>query len=160
MGWREEVIRETRLRLENESSRLDRKANESVNAESELAGLRIRGKISEDAYDRQQELLLTEKKWISEERKRLQEKLAELKQRSVSLIGLEQLRQRMADKILSNSFADRRFVLEALQTRVIVTADGAAAEVEFTIGGDKNGGEIVLNPHLNACPRYSIVRFE
>jgi hypothetical protein len=65
----------------------------------------------------------------------------------------------MAEKILSNSFADRRFVLEALQTRVIVTADGAT-EVEFTIGGDKGDNGIVLNLPLNACPQYSIVLFE
>jgi site-specific DNA recombinase len=159
LGWREEIIRESRLRLENESSRLDRKANENISAESELAGIRIRGKISDEAYDRQQGLLLAERKWISEERTRVQEKLAELKQRAVSLIGLEQLRQRIAEKILSNSFADRRFVLEALQTRVIVTADGAT-EVEFTIGGDKGDNGIVLNLPLNACPQYSIVLFE
>lgn len=153
-GWREEVIRETTLRLEGEMRRLDRKSNENVNAESELVSLRIRGKISDEAYERQQGLLLAERKWISEERKRIQEKLADLKQQSVSLVGLEQLRQQMAEKILSNSFADRRFILEALKTRVIVTTEGAT-EVEFTIGGEKQrDGEIALNLPLNACPRY------
>jgi len=153
-GWREEAIRETTLRLEGEMRRLDRKSNENVNAESELVSLRIRGKISDEAYERQQGLLLAERKWISEERKRIQEKLADLKQQSVSLVGLEQLRQQMAEKILSNSFADRRFILEALKTRVIVTTEGAT-EVEFTIGGEKQrDGEIALNLPLNACPRY------
>jgi len=159
LGWREDIIRESRLRLDSESSRLDRKANENISAESELAGIRIRGKISDEAYDRQQGLLLAERKWISEERTRVQEKIVELNKRSASLVGLEQLRQRMAEKILSNSFADRRFVLEVLQTRVIVTADGAT-EVEFTIGGDKGDNGIVLNLPLNACPQYSIVLFE
>jgi hypothetical protein len=59
----------------------------------------------------------------------------------------------MAEKILSSSFADRRFVLEALQTRVIVTADGAT-EVEFTIGGDKGDNGIVLNLPRKVCPQY------
>jgi len=159
IGWREDVIRESRLRLENESSRLDRKANENLSAESELAGLRIRGKISDDAYERQQALLTAERKWVAEERTRVQEKIIELNKRSASLVGLEQLRKRMAEKILSNSFADRRFILEALQTKVIVTGEGAV-EVEFTIGGGKDGTEIVLNLPLNACPQYSVVLFE
>ncbi len=159
LGWREGAIQETRQRLENELTRLDRKANENANAESELLGMRIRGKTTDEAYDRQQGLLLAEKTWISEERARIQEKLADLKQKSVSMVGFEQLRQRIASKILSNSFADRRFVLEALRTRVIVTEEGAT-EVEFTIGGDKPGGAIALNLPLNACPQYSVVLFE
>jgi len=62
----------------------------------------------------------------------------------------------MADKLFSDKFEDRRFILEALNTRVIVTIEGAI-EVEFTVGGDGNGGGIVLSSPLNACPRYSVV---
>jgi hypothetical protein len=159
LGWRDAAIKETRMRLENELSRLDRKANENANAESELLGLRIHGKTTDEAYNRQQGLLLAERKWISEERTRIQEKLIELERKSVTLVGLKQLRERIANKVLSNSFADRRFVLEALQTKVIVTEDGAT-EVEFTIGGDKHDGVIALNLPLNACPQYSVVLFE
>jgi hypothetical protein len=160
VGWRAEAIRESTFRLEDETKRLDRKANENVNAESELVTLRIRGKVSDEAYERQMSLLMAERKWISEERQRIQEKLADLKQQSVSLAGLEQIRKQMADKILSNSFEDRRFILETLQTRVIVTTDGRT-EVEFTIGDRKHpGGNIVLSSPLNACPQYSIVLLE
>jgi len=159
-GWRAEAIRESIIRLEEEMKRLDRKSNENINAESELVNLRIRGKVSDEAYERQTALLLAEKKWISEERQRIQQKLIDLKQQSVSLAGLEQLRERMAVKILSNSFEDRRFILEALNTKVIVTTDGRT-EVEFTIGAKKcSGGDIVLSSPLNACPQYSIVLFE
>jgi len=65
----------------------------------------------------------------------------------------------MADRLFSASFADLRFILEALNTKVIVTTEGAI-EVEFTIGGDENGSGIVLNSPLNACPQYPAVLFE
>jgi len=57
--------------------------------------------------------------------------------------------------------ADRRFVLEALGTRVIVTTEGAI-EIEFLIGDRKPMNECAIatsNP-LNACPQYSIVLSE
>jgi len=84
-------------------------------------------------------------------------KLDQLRKQSVSLVGLEQLRRQMAEKLNSTDFADRRFILEALGTRVIVTTEGAL-EVEFTIGDRKDkDGAIVLNSPLNACPQYSVV---
>jgi len=65
----------------------------------------------------------------------------------------------MADRLFSASFADLRFILEALNIKVIVTTEGAI-EVEFTMGGDENGGSIVLSSPLNAGPRYPVVLFE
>jgi len=156
LGWREAAIRETAAKLESELKRLDRKSNENINAESELVNLRIRGKVSDEAYERQMVLLVAERKWISEERERVNQRLTELKQQAISLVGLDQLRQQMAERLFSDKFEDRRFILEALNTRVIVTTEGAI-EVEFTIGGDKNGGGIVLSSPPNACPRYSVV---
>ena len=144
--------------MEAESKRLDRKSNENINAESELVNLRIRGKVSDEAYDRQMVLLLAERKWVSEERERIAQRLTDLRKKSVSLVSLGQLRQQMADRLFSDKFEDRRFVLEALNTKVIVTTEGAV-EVEFTIGGDENGGGIVLSSPLNACPLYSVVLF-
>ena len=120
--------------------------------------MRIRGKVSDDAYARQQSLLLAERQWVTEEKERISVKLAQLRQRSLSLAGLEELRKQMADKLNSREFADRRFVLEALDTRVIVTTEGAI-EIEFLIGDRKPVNECAIatsNP-LNACPRYSIV---
>jgi len=66
-------------RLEAEQKRLERKQNENINAESELAGLRIRGQISDEAYLRQRGLLLAERKWIAERAKKGQEELEHLK---------------------------------------------------------------------------------
>jgi len=157
LGWREEAIQQTVSRFEDELKRLDRKRNENINAESELVSLKIRGNISDEAYTRQQSLLIAERQWLAEENERIEGKLADLNKQSVSLVGLEQLRGQMEEKLASTEFADRRFILEALRTKVMVTTDGAI-EVEFTIGGDRDtDGAIVLNSPLNACPRYSVV---
>jgi len=159
LGWREVAISETTSKLESELKRLDRKSNENISAESELVNLRIRSKVSDEAYERQMVLLLAERQWMSQERERINQRLADLRQQSVSLVSLDQLRQQMSDRLFSDAFADRRFILESLNTKVIVTTEGAI-EVEFTIGGDENGGGIVLSSPLNACPRYSVVLFE
>ena len=158
LGFAEAAIQESVSKLERELKRLDRKSNENINAESELVNLRIHGKVSDEAYDLQMVLLLAERRWASEERERITQRLADLRKKSVSLVSLDQLRQQMADRLFSDKFADRRFVLEALNTKVIVTTEGAI-EVEFTIGGDENDGGIVLSSPLNACPRYSVVLF-
>jgi len=80
--WRAEAIRESIVRLEDEMRRLDRKSNENVKAESELVNLRIRAKVSDEAYERQMVMLLAERKWISDERGRIQQKLTDLKQQA------------------------------------------------------------------------------
>jgi site-specific DNA recombinase len=153
LGWRAKAVEESMARLEAEQKRLERKQNENINAESELAGLRIRGQISDEAYLRQRGLLLAERKWIAERAKKGQEELEHLKSLSRSRMSLEQLRSQVAHRLGSSSFADRRFILEALGTRVIVTTEGAL-EVEFTIGQRKSeDGAIALNVPLNACPR-------
>ncbi|PQP33416.1 hypothetical protein C6A37_13020, partial [Desulfobacteraceae bacterium SEEP-SAG9] len=74
---------------------------------------------------------------MSQERERINQTLADLRKQAVSLVSLDLLRQQMSEKLFSDAFADRRFILEALNTKVIVTTEGAI-EVEFTIGGDEN----------------------
>lgn len=144
LGWRGAAIEETRSKLESELKRLDRKSNENLNSETELVSLKTHGRVSDEAYDRERGLLLAERKWVSEERERITQRLADLRKQSVSLVSLDQLRQQMAERLFSDKFEDRRFILEALRTRVIVTEDGAT-DVEFTIGGDGNGDGIVLS---------------
>jgi hypothetical protein len=156
LGWRETAIQESISRMEAELKRIDRKSNENINAESELVSLRIRNKVSEEAYDRQMVLLMTERNWVAEEKERINQRLTDLRKRAISLVSLDQLRQQMADRLFSDKFEDRRFILEALNTKVIVTNEGAI-EVEFTIAGEGNSDGIVLSSPLNACPRYSVV---
>jgi len=154
LGSRKVIIDGSIAKLEEQLKRLDRKWNENANAESELVGLRIRGKVSDEPYDRQQSLLLAERRWIIEERERVDKQLNQLRQNAVALVNLEGLRGQVEQKLASTEFADRRFVLEALGTKVIVTTEGSV-EVEFTVGGQRcESDDIALNLPQNACLRY------
>ena len=154
LGSRRAIINESIAKLEEQLKRIDRKWNENANAESELVGLRIRGKVSDEPYDRQLSLLLTERRWIIEERERIETQLNKLSQNAVALVNLEGLRGQVEQKLASTEFADRRFILEALGTKVLVTTEGSV-EVEFTVGaGRSESDEIALNLPQNACLRY------
>jgi len=156
LGWRQSVISESIAQTENELRSLERKSNANANAEVELVGLRIRGKVSDEAYERQLALLQAERRWILERRERLTGDLARLQRESASLVGLEQLRARVEEKLASQDFVDRRFLLEALGTKVVVTTEGRI-EVEFAITAEPPKDAIAFNLPLNACPRYSVV---
>lgn len=52
-------------------------------------GLRIRGKVSDEAYEKQLALVQVERRWIQEYHKRLKADLVKLQNQSVSLVGLE-----------------------------------------------------------------------
>lgn len=153
LGWRRSAISESIARIENELRSLERKATANANAESELVGLRIRDKVSDDAYERQLGLLQTERQWIQEHRNRLKAELGKLRNQSIALVGLEQLKDRVEERLASQDFADRRFVLEALGTKVIVTPEDEI-EVEFAIPTEAPGDAIAVNLPLSACPRY------
>lgn len=126
LGSQYGAIQESVARLEEELRRLDREENSNHNAEVELLGLRVRYKdrISDEAFERQLTRIETKRKWITEQRERIVEQLSDLKAKSVSLAGLEQLREKVEQRLASKEFMDRRFVLEALGTRVVVTTEG------------------------------------
>ena len=68
-------------------------------------------------------------------------------------MGLEQLQEQVEQRLESREFADRRFVLEALGTRIVVTTEGSV-EVEFAIPTEAPKDAIALSIPLNACLRY------
>lgn len=114
-------------------------------------GLRIRGKVSDEAYEKQLALVQVERRWIQEYHKRLKADLVKLQNQSVSLVGLEQLRARVEERLASEDFADRRFVLETLGTRVVVTTE-EQIEVEFTIPTESPKDAVAFN-----LPRMAIL---
>jgi len=150
LGLRHSLVKESISSLEDELRRLSRQENANTNAESELVGLRIRGKVSDEAYDRQMVQIAAERKWITEETTRVQRELSKLKADSTALVSLEQLRNQVARRLESRQFADRRFVLEALSTRIVVTAEGRV-EVEFGIPREITKDAIALNVPRSAC---------
>jgi hypothetical protein len=155
LGWKQGIMQETSARLQDELRRLDRQENETTNEETELLGLRDRynKRISDEAFERRLTLIEGRRKWIGEERQRVSEEVAKLRVRATSLVSLEQLRGQLERRLASTQFADRRFILEALGTKIIVTTSGSI-EIEFAIPTEKGGSAIALSSPLNACPRY------
>ena len=158
LGLRQGAIDQSITSLEEELRRLDREENLNRNAEAELIGLRARYKdrISDEAFERQLTQIETKQRWITQERERTLEQLSQLKAKSISLVGLEQLRGKVEQRLASREFADRRYILEALGTRIIVTTEGTS-EVEFTIPAKAAKDAIELSVPQNACPLYSVV---
>ena len=74
-------------------------------------------------------------------------------------MGLKRLRANLGERISSNRFEDRRYVLETLGTRVTVTTD-AKLLVDFAIPKEISAQAIAFSVPLNACPQYSVVLFE
>jgi len=75
------------------------------------------------------------------------------------MMGLKQLHANLGKRINSKEFEDRRYVLEALGTRVTVTTD-AKLLVDFAVPKEISAQAIALSVPLNACPQYSVVLFE
>jgi len=155
LGWRQQAIQESIANYENDLRKLNRQQNETINTETELLGLRTdyKDRISEEAFERKLTQIGARRKWLAGERQRVSEELSKLRATASSLVGLEQLRERLEERLASTEFADRRFILEALGTRVIVTRDGSI-EIEFAIPTKRTTDAIALSIPLSACPRY------
>jgi DNA invertase Pin-like site-specific DNA recombinase len=92
---------ELQLSLRVEIDNLDTKYNKNINAETELASLIIRGKISDEAYDRERSLLMAERNWIDERKGIIKEELDKSNRQGEAVAALDQIKA-----TLSNDFAN------------------------------------------------------
>lgn len=99
---------------------LGRKVRSVDAMETELAGLKLRGQVSDVAFERQGALLRAERVHYQDEIERQQAHLATLAQSATAIDNLEVLRCRIVDRLESATPEDRRWVLEALDARVTV----------------------------------------
>ena len=91
--------------------------------ETELVGLRLRGVVSDVALDRNAALLKAERSHIQEEIGRQEAQLTALNQSQAGAEAIKLLRERVVGKLNSATPEDRRFILEAVDTRVTVKHD-------------------------------------
>jgi len=115
--------------------------------------------ISDEAFKRALERLQAERNHITERKEEVVRELRKLNESSVTMMGLKQLRSNLGERIDSKEFADRRYVLKALGTRVTVTTD-AKLLVDFAVPKEISAKAIAFSVPLNACPQYSVVLFE
>ncbi len=156
-----EAIRKSRENLEKELRSLERRENANTNTETQLLldKDRFGGNISDEAFKRALERLQAERNHITERKEEVVREIRKLNESSVSMMGLKQLRSNLGERIDSKEFADRRYVLEALGTRVTVTTD-AKLLVDFAVPKEISAKAIAFSVPLNACPQYSVVLFE
>ncbi len=102
---------------------LERRITDVVRRETELVALRLRGLVSDVALDRNASLLKAERSHIQDEIGRQEAELTALRESQAGAEAIKLLRERMVDKLNSASPEDRRFILEAVDTRVIVKQD-------------------------------------
>ena len=109
--------------------------------ETELVGLKLRGQVSDVAFDRQSALLRAERSYYEDEIERQKETLATSKQCNDALASLAEVRAAMIENLDSATPEDRRWVLQSLDTRV--TVNGERLEVSIGIPSSVIGGDCV-----------------
>ena len=125
---KEEAERHTLGSLNDIEKRLARGDDD----EMKLTSWRLAGEVSDTVLKRQMALINAERTWCTEEKHRLVRQLEQIKQRFATVIEVKELSDRIGHRLKGASFQDKRFVLEALETRVSVTAAGEV-KVTFSI---------------------------
>ena len=157
----EGAIRQSSANLQNELRSLERRENANTNTETQLLldKNHYGSDISEEAFKRALDRLQSERAYVTERKDAVGRELQKLQESAISITGLKQLRTNLGKRLDSKEFVDRRYVLESLGTRLVVTAD-AKIMVDFNIPKEISREAIALSIPLNACPQYSIVLFE
>ena len=81
---------------------------------------------SEETYKRVAAELRAERAWASEEMERQQQALQNAERMAVSADAVKRLYPALVDRIKRASFQDKRFVLECLDTQVMVGPSGVS----------------------------------
>ena len=116
---------ETTLKsLRDSLAALDRRENRSRNTEANLLMERAAGNASPEAFERCIAQLKAERTWIAEERQRLQGQLDTIQQGGAMLLGLAQVRERLAGRLDNADNEIWRMIFNALGLQVHVTEAG------------------------------------
>jgi DNA invertase Pin-like site-specific DNA recombinase len=120
---------ELQLSLRGEMDNLDAKYNKNISAETELAGLRIRGKISDEAYDRERRLLMAEQNWIDERKGDITEELDKSNRQAEAMATLDQIKTTLRDGFASLTNDQWRELFKTLNLEVHIPDKEAPQEI-------------------------------
>ncbi len=121
---RQGVSEESVASLRRELADLDRQERVERDAEARAFRMAARGVVSEAVYEQEAGLIRTKQRWIKEQRERIAGQLADLERHSFNPESVAVLRKRLDARLAGATAEDRRFVLEAVGTKVIVQANG------------------------------------
>ncbi len=124
MQRRRGISAESEASLIRELESLERQQRAEQDAEARAFRLATRGNVSEEVFNQEIGLIRTRQRWIAEQRERLERQLADIQRYSIDPQSIEMLRQRLAARLAAATPDDRRFILGAVGTKVIVQADG------------------------------------
>lgn len=103
---------------------LDKKEARNKQTEANLVMDKATGTATPEAYERCLALVKAERTWIAEERQRLHDQVSTITEGREALLGLAQIRDRLAAKLDSASSEDWRLIFSALAFQVHVTEQG------------------------------------
>lgn len=86
--------------------------------------------MSDEACERNKALLRAEKADISEEQERLEAEMAGIEESAAALDTLSNFKDRIVDRLASATQEDKRWVLDALDTRVTI----GGGKIEIPLG--------------------------
>ena len=92
-------------------------------AESRAFRLAAHAQVSEQVFQQEVGLIRTRRRWLQEERHRLEQQLADVERLTFSPDAVESLRRRLDERLTRATPEDRRFVLESLGAKVIAYPD-------------------------------------
>jgi hypothetical protein len=118
------ITAESVASLVRELESLDRQEQEELDAEARAFRLASRDKVSERVFTQEIGLIRTRLSWLAEQRELLEHQLANVRRCSFDPEDVKRLRQRLEARLSAATPEDRRFILEAVGTKVIVQADG------------------------------------
>ena len=124
MQRRRGISAESEASLIRELESLERQQRVEQDAEARAFRLATRGNVSEEVFNQEIGLIRTKQRWIAEQRERLERQLADIQRYIFDPQSIEMLRQRLAARLATATPDDRRFILEAVGTKVIVQAEG------------------------------------
>ena len=129
-GFENEIRRRYGLTEESEASLLLQITNlkgedkKEAEAESQAFRLATHAQVSEQVFQQEVGLIRARRRWLEEERHRLEQQLADIERLTFSPDAVESLRHRLEDRLTRATPEDRRFVLESLGSKVIAHPDG------------------------------------
>ena len=118
------VTAESEASLVRELESLGRQRQEEHDAEARAFRLASREQMSEGVFAQEIGLIRTRRRWLAEEAERLERQLADIRRYTFDPEDVERIRQRLEVRLAAATPEDRRFILEAVGTKVIVQADG------------------------------------
>ena len=130
-----QILEQTRLSLRRELDDLDKQERAEREAEAQALRLASRFEVSEDAFQQEVGLIRARRRWIGEERERVQSRLNDLGDGPPDPKALGMLAGRLKERLSSATCQDQRFILDALGATIIAQGDGTW-ELELEIPPD------------------------